>query len=317
MVRALNKSCICLVVAAVSLAAFAQNNSVPPISTNLQQPEVPITLFNGDSANPYMRFTVGHAHAFSYCTGYLDINATTITFTSLTQASDSFSLPRSSVGRAYVRYNHWVVIPVPGRNYDFLLIRQDLARSGGPGALLMKNKFNVTPIVEFVNNWGPRLDQEKRELKVGEYAPKPIITAPPKPVIGRVIITTQPGGAQVYVDDIFKGASSERGLLTVETSPGAHMVRVNHADYKEWSQSVYFANESGTPLNVTLARAGPEPLSEDEIEQGLAAGITPARMTDKVKELGVNFQLTDDVEKKLRAAGADDGLLLEIAKNKR
>jgi PEGA domain-containing protein len=305
-------------VAATAQLARRTNESAPPVSTDTSStPNVPITLFNGETPNPYVRFTVGHSHAFSYCTGFLDINATTITYTSLTQASDSFSLPRSSVGRAYVRYKNWVVLPTPGRNYDFLLVPQTMVRGGSSNRDLYNRHFNPDPIMQAVNNWDSYISSLRRD--VGVVYPPPIQKPiePPKPVIGRLIITTAPGGAQVYVDDVFKGASSEKGLLTVEASPGSHMVRINHADYKEWSQSVYFANESGTPLSVTLVRNGPEPLSEDEIEQGLQAGITPARMTDKVKELGVNFTLNDDIEKKLRAAGADTDLLLEIAKNKR
>ena len=321
----LRQSAICLgmvlLLCCASAAQFGKrktNTYVPPSSTATPgAPQYSITLYDGDSAYPYVRFTVAHVHGFNYCVGYLDVSATKVSYNSLTLANDSFTVQRP-ISTKY-RYNKSVFdLVVNGRNYDFMLVQPQIVSTSNPSNRdVMRASLAPGPPMDAINGWDNYVTNLKRELQVGEFAPKPIITAPPKPTVGRIMLTTTPGGAQVYVDDVFKGASSERGLLTIEASPGSHMVRVNHADYKEWSQSVYFENESGTPVTVTLVRSGPEPLTEDEIEQGLTAGITPARMTDKVEELGVNFTLTDDAEKKLRTAGADDALLLEIAKNKR
>jgi hypothetical protein len=310
---------IALLLCGASAAQFGKrktNTYVPPSSTATPgAPQYSITLYDGESAYPYVRFTVAHIHGFNYCVGYLDVSATKVSYNSLTLPNDSFTAQRPVTTKN--RYNKSVFdIVVNGRNYDFMLVQPQIVSANNPSNRdVMRASLAPGPPMDAINDWDSYVTSLKRELHVGEKPPEPV--APPKPTVGRIMLTTTPGSAQVYVDDVFKGASSEKGLLTIEASPGSHMVRINHADYKEWSQSVYFENESGTPVTVTLARAGPEPLTEDEIEQGLTAGITPARMADKVKELGVSFNLNDDIEKKLRAAGADSDLLLAIAKNKR
>lgn len=55
-------------------------------------------------------------------------------------------------------------------------------------------------------------------------------------------------------------------------------------------------------------------LSLDDILTLLAGGVTPARAATLVKDRGVDFALTPEAENKLRIAGADDALLLAIAK---
>ncbi len=320
--RKLRQFAMCALVLLICAGSVAQkasrrgNTYVPPSSTgNTGAPQYSITLYTGESPDPYVRFTVAHIHGFNYCVGYLDVSASQVSYSSLTLSRDSFTVPRPISTKT--RYNRTVFdLVVNGRNYDFMLVQPQIVSTNNPSNRdVMRASLAPGPPMDAINDWGDYVANLKRELHVGEKPPEP--AAPPRPTVGRIMLTTTPGSAQVYVDDVFKGASSEKGLLTVEASPGSHMMRVNQSGYKEWSQSVYFANESGTPLAVTLVRAGPEPLSEDEIEQGLAAGITPARMADKVKELGVSFTLTDDIEKKLRAAGADSNLLLVIAKNKR
>jgi hypothetical protein len=65
-----------------------------------------------------------------------------------------------------------------------------------------------------------------------------------------------------------------------------------------------------------LPPPGPPALSEKEITDALAS-MAPARVTALVKQYGVDFELNDDAEKRLRAAGADANLLLAIAKAKK
>lgn len=58
-------------------------------------------------------------------------------------------------------------------------------------------------------------------------------------------------------------------------------------------------------------------LSLEAVLKLLDAGVTPARLETLVKERGVSFALTEETEKKLRAAGANSELLFDIAKAKR
>jgi len=59
------------------------------------------------------------------------------------------------------------------------------------------------------------------------------------------------------------------------------------------------------------------PLSVSDIEHGLKAGVTNTRMAALVKRYGVDFELTDAVEKELKTAGANSDLLLAISLGKR
>jgi hypothetical protein len=61
----------------------------------------------------------------------------------------------------------------------------------------------------------------------------------------------------------------------------------------------------------------PLPLTLKEVEQALHDGISPARVSTLVAKFGVDFALTEDTEKSLRAVGADSDLLLAIAKSKK
>lgn len=58
-------------------------------------------------------------------------------------------------------------------------------------------------------------------------------------------------------------------------------------------------------------------ISLDDLLQLLEAGVTPMRARMLVTERGVDFRLNDDAEQKLREAGANDELLLQIAKSYR
>jgi FKBP-type peptidyl-prolyl cis-trans isomerase FklB len=72
-----------------------------------------------------------------------------------------------------------------------------------------------------------------------------------------------------------------------------------------------FAQEQQSPSTNS------PPLSVSDIDHSLKAGVTNTRMAVLVKQYGVDFGLTDAVEKELRAAGANSDLLLQIARNKR
>jgi len=133
-----------------------------------------------------------------------------------------------------------------------------------------------------------------------------------------VTITTQPGGAQVYVNDEPRGMSSEQeGRLVLKLMPGAHTLRVSLPNYKDFTQDI--AVVAGQPLSVTaqLEPLGPPPFTQDDIEKMLQGNVSNKRIAALVEERGVDFELTADLKKRLRALGADDALLQALAAKKR
>ena len=133
-----------------------------------------------------------------------------------------------------------------------------------------------------------------------------------------VDITTQPGGAQVYVNDEPRGVSSEQeGRLVLKMQPGSHTLRVSLPNYQDFTQTITVV--AGQPLAVTakLQPLGPPPFTADDIVKMLQGKVSNKRIAALVDERGVDFAITADLEKRLKALGADDALLLAIATKKR
>jgi hypothetical protein len=89
----------------------------------------------------------------------------------------------------------------------------------------------------------------------------------------RLLLTTVPGGAEVYVDDQQRGASDAiRGKLLIEgLAPGPHSVRVAKDGYSDYRINVVLGAEQQTDLQVALpARATVAmPTPEDTAAGGL------------------------------------------------
>jgi len=61
-------------------------------------------------------------------------------------------------------------------------------------------------------------------------------------------ITSDPSGAQVYVDGLFKGKTP----LTLDFSFGKYEIKLNLADHYEWEAQIDLKEEGETPLFVRL-----------------------------------------------------------------
>ncbi|MGH9492500.1 MAG: PEGA domain-containing protein [Terriglobales bacterium] len=141
---------------------------------------------------------------------------------------------------------------------------------------------------------------------------------PPPPKTAALRISAQPGRAQVYLDDEPKGIASEEGRLVLkELTPGTYRLRLTLADYKDWSQSITLQPGDELTVEARLLPRGPAPFTDQDIVDMLEGGVSPKRAATLVRQQGVDFTLTDAIERKLRAAGGDDDLLLAIAKSKK
>ena len=160
-----------------------------------------------------------------------------------------------------------------------------------------------------------RTAAEVRYERAHPALPKPVAAAPT--AFGRLVLTTTPAGATVFLDDVYWGASNAEGRLTIAgVGVGSHLVRLKASGYEELRQSVEVA-PGDNPVALRAREAGPKPLSEPEIEDALRHEVPRARVAALVREFGVNFDLTKESEVRLRDAGADGDLLLAIAQNKK
>jgi PEGA domain-containing protein len=292
---------VLLLALACTLPLAAQEES------DLTVPKQTETLFDG--AHPFVRFTVVHLHigmlaSISICHGLLDVDADTVTYHAL-DSDHSQSLPRTSIRKD--KYGRYIF---GGRVFNLFPVPPNVVAERIPWDTFRNQKYPESKNIDF----GPFIENFDGALAKLREANKP--PEPPKPTVAQLRLTSQPGNAQVYLDDVFKGVTSEDGTLVIEAVPGDHELRLDHADYKEWKGKVTLASER-SEQKVELVKRGPEPLAESDIEEALTNGMTPARLGDLVKQYGVNFAVTPEIEKKLRDKGADSDLLLVIAMNKR
>jgi hypothetical protein len=241
--------------------------------------------------------------------------------------ADAFDVARSDVAREMdFKNSRW-----SGSAFQVHLVSRTYkldVRWAGPGGegwgLLLSNQF--FRFASLVFNDFAQGEAEFQQLTANlRPAPAPPASVPIKPAAevvaprpARIAMHTDPGGVQVYVDDVFKGSSSSEGRLVVEGLPaGSHRLRLTLIGFKEWTQSLELAAAEDRNIEAKLAPAGPKPLALPEIEEALTNGVSPKRVSTLVKQFGVDFPLTEEVERRLRAAGADSDLLLAIHLNKK
>ena len=148
--------------------------------------------------------------------------------------------------------------------------------------------------------------------------PSPMMPAPEAPRSAALHLNTNPGNAQAYLNDEFRGASSDQGNLAISNlKPGNYRLRLSLIGYQEWTQTFSLAAGEDRRVEARLERAGPKPLSQTEVEMALRNGVPKPRVAALIEEFGVSFDFTNEVESKLRAAGADDAVLLAISKARR
>ena len=112
-----------------------------------------------------------------------------------------------------------------------------------------------------------------------QKASKPEEVPPPAPATGMLKIQSQPGGAQVYVNDELKGITNSGGELRLAgLAPGSYHVRVGLAGYKVWENSLTVPAGETVTAFVTLEKQNIAPtvtLEADRtsIEAGQSANL--------------------------------------------
>jgi hypothetical protein len=99
-------------------------------------------------------------------------------------------------------------------------------------------------------------------------ASKPEATTPPAPATGTIRIQSQPGEAQVYIDDEPKGMTSPGGELRLPGfAPGTYRLRVALPGYKTWENSMPVAAGETVTAFVTLEKQNLAPTVTLEAER--------------------------------------------------
>ena len=275
---------------------------------------------------PTLLFRVGHQHKafpkFTWCFGNLYVSQNAIRY----EVTDSegggeaaryrdhgFSVSRTQVTEVKRWYNGVEIRLRQGKPYHLHVY------SPGPGAAARGGFIQPEPLLEALNNFEAALARVQPAAPPTAVAPLAPPPAPEPPKTATLQIEAQPGNAEFYVDDQFKGTTSAEGRLVVaDLAPGEHRLRLARKGYQEWSRTVRLTAGETRTVEVQLAEAVPETaLSLDDTLKLLNAGVTPARLETIVKQRGVAFELTEEAERKLREAGATAELLLAIAKAKK
>jgi len=285
-----------------------------------------------DEPNPQIRIAVAHQHTASGCIGYLYVDRETIRFEVKWPAKDqghAFEFPRSALTVA----RQWTLIGTSLPEAELKFSGAARMRGGGTYHFFhVDPSLPETPGAKF--EWQNARDWQEIVSAVREFdsvvarlrpppPPAPVVEAPRTATLQ---LEARPGGAEFYVDDEFRGSTSGEGRIKVsDLAPGEHRLRLSKKDYEEWNRTLTLEAGENRTIEVQLPAAkAPQPPPPPETTLGLAdvlklleGGVTPARVESIVKERGVSFELTDDAERKLRALGATDTLLLAIAKAKK
>ena len=83
------------------------------------------------------------------------------------------------------------------------------------------------------------------------YMVRPITPPPPPPptYYGRIIVTSQPQGAKVYLDNVYKGVTP---LNLDRVTSGQHHIKLVMAGYQDWSNYVSFSPSRTTTVSADL-----------------------------------------------------------------
>ncbi len=150
-------------------------------------------------------------------------------------------------------------------------------------------------------------------------ATPPPAPEPAAPSNGALKITSQPGSVEVYLDDKRRGSTSaEEGRLVLDDlAPGSYKLRLSLAGYKDWAQSVTLTAGQSAEIQAEMKVAGPGAFTLQDVVDMLRGEISPKRVAMLVQQRGVDFTLSDEIEKQVREAGGDSDLLVAIAKAKK
>ncbi len=282
--------------------------------------------------NVEVRYPVAHVHEKSLCFGYLYFTHEAVRYQALRPPTDrlhSVTWQRSQMVQVRKRplfTQRLTAAEFSSRAHPSLLFTPVSAAAVEGSRKWEDSMLPVEILLEAANNF-----QELQKRLLARARQGPVVAEPPKaapapvtqpkpavPVVrpASLIISAQPGGSQVYVNDEFRGATSSReGRLVVSAlEPGNYRVRLSASGHQDWTRTVTLASGQALTLEAALKPVGPPSLSADDIVELLRGGVSSRRVTRLVGERGVSFALDGPARQQIQAAGGDDSLLDAIAR---
>ena len=174
-------------------------------------------------------------------------------------------------------------------------------------AVMPRNKPHIEEVDRFLSSF---------HVQAAPGSGAPPSATPETPQSASLSIASKPGSVEVYLDDKRRGTTSaEEGKLVLDNlPPGPYKLRLSLAGYKDWTQSGSLSAGQTLEVQAELKVAGPGPFTVQDVVDMLRGEISPKRVATLVQQRGVDFTLTDAIEKQIRDAGGDSDLLLAIAK---
>ncbi len=287
------------------------------------------------SPNPIVRFPVVHTHPDDMCFGLLDFSRTEIRYQvsrPAKYANHAFTQARTDLTSARMQPSFRLKGSVAefgfrdGSKHSLGRVRQTVVESEAEKSVTLLSLQEFVEAVDKFEVLVARLEGRDPPAETPAAASKPqeqkpaTKPQPPPPKPATLVITSHPPGAQVWVDDNSRGPTdAQSGQMTITRVPGgrSYRIRVAAEGYHEWTQTVTPAAGQQLAVEARLTYAGPPPLGVLDIVGLLQGDVAPARVAAIVAERGVDFALTDPVERQIRAAGGDAELLVAIAKAKK
>ena len=232
---------------------------------------------------------------------------------------DSFDLTRA--GTTVDKQNGTVVLSSGSSTYTL----NPIVTRGGEQRATPRLGAAVEFLTRAVNNFDRvyanirRIGMEAQSQTAGQsLPPAPYTSAQPQgDKRGVLNITSDPGDVQVYINDEPRGMTSAEGHEVLRLPAGTYRLRLSQPGYKDFEQQVTLVSSKEQMVSAKLGTVGPPPFKAGDIVDLLQGKVSPKRIATLVADRGVDFEMDPDVEKRLRALGATNDLLLAIANNKK
>lgn len=255
------------------------------------------------------------------CPGHVYVTRTRISGDFHGTACDNFDVPRAAATAE--KQETKVVLIAGGATYTLvpLMERGDqhrpAMRMGAAAEFLVRAVRKFDPVLANIH----RLYTEAQAQASGQAAPQPATDAskpqPQRDTLGILTITSDPGDAQVYINDEPRGMTSAEGREVLRIAAGTYRLRLSLPGHKDFGQQVTLVSGKNEEVTAKLEPVGPPPFQASDVADMLQGKVSPKRVAALIQERGVDFELNPDLEKRLRGLGATSELLLAIATNRK